>query len=649
MEYLRGKVLSDVQEDNKPLDYGLSFHIFYQLCKAMGAAHRAGVIHRDLKPDNLFLIRRDTDPNFVKVIDFGLARPEDTSAQSSITQQQVMGTPAYMSPEQCSGDAIDTRSDIYAMGVMLYQMLTGRHPFPIDPSDTMSLFFAHLSKVPTMPRDYNEAIPKQLEEALLVSLSKRPEDRFATAELFWDAVAPCAPEGTNYPSLSGTSSSHFHGGAALGAAPPSHIATPASLDPMGFQATAASVEAVSMDAIKDIGEDETFVLSPVSELLHEAKKPEAEDTNRNSGAHSPPAPGAKKEEFAFAPTMGLPSFADQVALVDDTKQKEGDGASQKTDKEKPSDGLPDASEAALAPTAGGPVIEEVVSPTADTGDLDETEADEDDRTAMMEAVPDDPTLLPKPVSLAADSLDDDEDDEDGGNTTISQFSPPEEPKKTGFEDEDEKTSISMAPSFLKIAGSSLPMEPETIEESPASREQAFSSEAERLDHLRNMASSLMGGSRSINEMKAISQSELDGFGPSASGPSTSTLENEASDATPELKTVDISELSEDPRALWAKHQAGQPAEVTSSTAIAKMVVATPRREQREAISRPIQSGEFDRKEPPKQIPPASRKQATPVNIASPPDDTLSSARSLTWVWVSLAIGLVMGLTFFLLR
>src|SRR5207248_11464960 len=118
----------------KSLPLDVSGQILLQICRALDAAHKKGIVHRDLKPDNVYLIIHNGRKNFVKVVDFGIARVTDDSGASTGNTQtgMVMGTPAYMSPEQAGGMTarIDARSDIYSLGCMMYQMATGRLPFP---------------------------------------------------------------------------------------------------------------------------------------------------------------------------------------------------------------------------------------------------------------------------------------------------------------------------------------------------------------------------------------------------------------------------------------------------------------------------------------------------------------------------------------
>src|SRR5205814_3283360 len=134
MEFLHGKALQDLVKPDEPIPLEVTGPILLQVCEALQAAHDHKIIHRDLKPDNVYLIVHKGKKNFVKVVDFGIAKLTDDQGQSTGKTQtgMVMGTPAYMSPEQAGGmtNRIDGRSDVYSLGCMMYQMATGKLPFP---------------------------------------------------------------------------------------------------------------------------------------------------------------------------------------------------------------------------------------------------------------------------------------------------------------------------------------------------------------------------------------------------------------------------------------------------------------------------------------------------------------------------------------
>jgi hypothetical protein len=184
MEFLDGMSLARRILERGQLPLREALEIAVQTTAALSAAHAKGIVHRDLKPDNLYLIADDMRPGGerVKVLDFGIAKLRgDLAAGSAKTQTgSLMGTPPYMSPEQCRGitDEIDERTDIYALGIILYEMLCGAPPF-------MSLgwgeiVLAHLTQVPPPPRSKNPQIPEVVEAVILKALAKSREQRFGS-------------------------------------------------------------------------------------------------------------------------------------------------------------------------------------------------------------------------------------------------------------------------------------------------------------------------------------------------------------------------------------------------------------------------------------------------------------------------------------
>lgn len=176
MEYLEGTSLSGAAERGTlPLDRVGT--IVIQLAEALGAAHEAGIVHRDLKPENIFLVRRGSQRDFVKVLDFGIAKV--SSASDRLTQAgQVFGTPHYMSPEQAAGTSVDHRADIYAVGVLLYELVTGRLPFDAD--TFMGILSQHMYKEPEPPSTLIQfqRLDPDLERIILCCLKKDPDDRY---------------------------------------------------------------------------------------------------------------------------------------------------------------------------------------------------------------------------------------------------------------------------------------------------------------------------------------------------------------------------------------------------------------------------------------------------------------------------------------
>jgi serine/threonine-protein kinase len=163
------------------------------VCRALAAAHKKGIVHRDLKPDNIFLVEREQRPDFIKVLDFGLARVTTVEPGSRLTKSgAILGTPEYMAPEQVRGDtAADARADIYAAGCMLYELLTGAIPF--DGGNYMVVLQKHLSVPPEPPSKLVPAISAELDAVVMKAMAKLPERRFQTMKDL--ALALCLAAG----------------------------------------------------------------------------------------------------------------------------------------------------------------------------------------------------------------------------------------------------------------------------------------------------------------------------------------------------------------------------------------------------------------------------------------------------------------------
>ena len=182
MEHLDGVSLSQIIDSPDELSIDRICHIALQLAAGLAAAHNAGIIHRDLKPDNIFIVHRGNDPDFVKILDFGIAKVT-TDATTRLTRAgAVFGTPHYMSPEQAAGAPLDHRADIYSLGVMLYELASRQLPFNAD--NFMGILTQHMYKAPVPLRALESApyCPPAVEAVILKCLSKRPEARYQTME-----------------------------------------------------------------------------------------------------------------------------------------------------------------------------------------------------------------------------------------------------------------------------------------------------------------------------------------------------------------------------------------------------------------------------------------------------------------------------------
>jgi predicted Ser/Thr protein kinase len=179
MEFVEGETLSQALAREGRFPFTKAVSIATQICDVLEEAHRLGIIHRDLKPSNILLGKRG-----VCVLDFGVAKVLASSAESTATHAstgsgQLIGTPRYMSPEQCLGQRVGARSDLYSLGVLLYEMLAGRPPF-IDPLQSALLVKQATAQAPPLPR-FRQDIPRPLALAVHTLLAKRPEDRPRTA------------------------------------------------------------------------------------------------------------------------------------------------------------------------------------------------------------------------------------------------------------------------------------------------------------------------------------------------------------------------------------------------------------------------------------------------------------------------------------
>ena len=184
MELLDGSSLTRALRE-KRLKYSDINRVFVQIAETLQKAHQVGIIHRDLKPDNVVLVQDEDDPFFVKLVDFGIAKVMESRASNLTETGVILGTPYYMSPEQARGDQIDHRSDIYALGVMMYRAFTGKLPFVADTA--MGVLTRHLTEQPELPSRVAEVEPA-LERLIMRCLEKKPIARFQTMGDVADAL-----------------------------------------------------------------------------------------------------------------------------------------------------------------------------------------------------------------------------------------------------------------------------------------------------------------------------------------------------------------------------------------------------------------------------------------------------------------------------
>ncbi|MFA6208274.1 MAG: serine/threonine-protein kinase [Candidatus Obscuribacterales bacterium] len=183
MDFVEGTNLKDVLQRHGKLPIERAVAIFLQMASALEHAHSKGILHRDIKPENVVLMHTAWNPEFVKLVDFGIAKYVNEPSKNSkkLTMDgEVLGTPAYMSPEQILGNKLDARSDIYCLGVLMYHTISGSLPIlGINAAETMSLH------VTDMPKDLAEActsmkVPHRLSRTIMKTLKKHPQDRHQT-------------------------------------------------------------------------------------------------------------------------------------------------------------------------------------------------------------------------------------------------------------------------------------------------------------------------------------------------------------------------------------------------------------------------------------------------------------------------------------
>jgi serine/threonine-protein kinase len=185
-EFLDGVELGAEVKRRGKLEILDAVRITRQVCRALAAAHAKGIVHRDMKPENVFLIERDGAP-FVKVIDFGISKAGQGDTNLTRTGM-IMGTPSYMAPEQARGDRVDSRADVYAVGAMLYHLVTGKKPF--DSDDPAAILTMVLTEDPPRPRSIDARVPESLELVIQRAMAKDPRERYQSMSDLDTALVP---------------------------------------------------------------------------------------------------------------------------------------------------------------------------------------------------------------------------------------------------------------------------------------------------------------------------------------------------------------------------------------------------------------------------------------------------------------------------
>lgn len=181
MELLEGQTLRDVLAEKRSLDIKYAQLLICQILDSLDEAHAKGIVHRDLKPENIFILDNPRLKNFVKVMDFGIAKDLINRHGGTTSSSNIVGTPAYMSPEQSLGKSIDIRSDLYALGVIFYEMLSGVPPF--SGGNALDLVLKKMHQRPSMILEINPSarVPAGIQEIIFKLLSPNPDDRYSSA------------------------------------------------------------------------------------------------------------------------------------------------------------------------------------------------------------------------------------------------------------------------------------------------------------------------------------------------------------------------------------------------------------------------------------------------------------------------------------
>lgn len=189
MDYLDGRSLADIIEAEGRLPLSRALNIFIQICNAMEHAHEKGILHRDLKPSNIVLVTFEGKPDYVKIVDFGIAKllnPSDQDSANLTKTGEVFGSPLYMSPEQWKGQKLDCRTDVYSIGSVMYRSLTGEPIF--EPTDVLQLMYQQVHETPRSFESLGVSLPTEIEQIVLKAVAKDPAERFQSMQQLMDAL-----------------------------------------------------------------------------------------------------------------------------------------------------------------------------------------------------------------------------------------------------------------------------------------------------------------------------------------------------------------------------------------------------------------------------------------------------------------------------
>jgi len=282
MEYLDGRSMMDLMREEGPLPVPRALHLILQTAGAIGAAHAQGIVHRDVKPENIIVLKKHGDPDFVKVLDFGIARLL-WGEQTALTQSGVIfGTARYISPEGASGEPTDARSDVYSLGVLAYQLLTGVTPF--EASTPVAMLMKHIhEEAPDLRRmGLGGQVPQEVADVVMRCLAKNPDMRWDDASQLAAALTLAAqqanvmmPSARRSWSMTPAADSSF-GTTVPGLGRPKKRRGPSPLALVAAFVLGATAVTGGALLLKEAFSEENAEASPIASLMHEAEAALAE-------------------------------------------------------------------------------------------------------------------------------------------------------------------------------------------------------------------------------------------------------------------------------------------------------------------------------------------------------------------------------------
>jgi len=310
MEFLHGRELRDILNDGQSLSVERVLDVVAQVARGLAYAHEHGIVHRDVKPSNI-MVGLD---GHVKITDFGIARMESASVRTQTGM--VLGSPKYMSPEQVMGKLIDQRSDIFSLGVVLYEMLTGKGPFVGE--NVNAIMYQTLNTVPPPPSTVSAAVPDMLNFIVAKALAKGLDDRYQSAKDLADDLRACheaLPRST--PSLVATKSSSSMGEASVGGVRVNEIEEESPVVTLGLSTSFDSFGATMRLAAMTVSSEEVEEISKTFKMV----RPSRSDINL-AGANARSAPPIKFAS-ASAPAPSKENISKESQLQDSELRSKG--------------------------------------------------------------------------------------------------------------------------------------------------------------------------------------------------------------------------------------------------------------------------------------------------------------------------------------